>query len=86
MQIKKHLQIKHCKCLIFKWAQLGSNQRPPDYESGSLLNNTAIVPNSNIKASKWLNYRLLRFHFEEKGGYNKNIFRVEKPATLTLLA
>jgi len=23
----------NCKWLIFKWAQLGSNQRPPDYES-----------------------------------------------------
>jgi hypothetical protein len=22
--------------LFFKWAQLGSNQRPPDYESGAL--------------------------------------------------
>lgn len=21
-----------CKCLIFKWAQLGMIQRPPDYE------------------------------------------------------
>jgi hypothetical protein len=36
MQIKKHLQIKLRKCLIFKWAQMGSNQRPPDYESGGL--------------------------------------------------
>jgi hypothetical protein len=23
----------NCKWLIIKWAQLGSNQRPPDYES-----------------------------------------------------
>jgi hypothetical protein len=22
----------NCKWLIIKWAQLGSNQRPPDYE------------------------------------------------------
>ena len=26
----------NCKWLIVKWAQLGSNQRPPDYESGAL--------------------------------------------------
>jgi hypothetical protein len=23
-------------CFIFKWAQLGTIQRPPDYESGAL--------------------------------------------------
>ena len=26
----------NCKWLIIKWAQLGLNQRPPDYESGAL--------------------------------------------------
>ena len=29
---------KSGKCLIFKWAHLGSNQGPPDYESGALTN------------------------------------------------
>ena len=28
----------NCKWLIIKWAQLGSNQRPPDYESDALTN------------------------------------------------
>jgi hypothetical protein len=23
-------------CYLFMWAQLGSNQRPPDYESGGM--------------------------------------------------
>ena len=26
------------KWLLFKWAHLGSNQGPPDYESGALTN------------------------------------------------
>ena len=26
----------NCKWLIIRWAQLGLNQRPPDYESGAL--------------------------------------------------
>ena len=25
-------------CLIYKWAHLGLNQGPPDYESGALTN------------------------------------------------
>lgn len=34
--IKKAPVERVCKCLIFKlWAQLGLNQRPPDYESGA---------------------------------------------------
>ena len=27
-----------CKGLNFKWSHLGSNQGPPDYESGALTN------------------------------------------------
>ena len=27
-----------CNCLISKWSHLGSNQGPPDYESGALTN------------------------------------------------
>ncbi len=27
-----------CNCLILKWAHLGLNQGPPDYESGALTN------------------------------------------------
>ena len=35
MQIKKGYNHCDCNLLIFMWAQLGLNQRPPDYESGA---------------------------------------------------
>ncbi len=35
---KKHLAAKMAKCLIMKWAHLGSNQGPTDYESVALTN------------------------------------------------
>ena len=38
VQMKKHLYVNRYKCLILKWAHLGSNQGPPDYESGALTN------------------------------------------------
>ena len=31
----------NCKWLIIKWAQLGSNQRPPDYEF-PIVNSTGL--------------------------------------------
>ena len=37
-QTKKQSHIFLCNCLILKWAQLGSNQRPTDYESATLTN------------------------------------------------
>ena len=36
MNIKKHLQLLLCKCLIIKWTLLGMIQRPSDYESDAL--------------------------------------------------
>jgi hypothetical protein len=33
---KKTTYKMNCKWLIIKWAHLGSNQGPPDYESGAL--------------------------------------------------
>ena len=36
LQIKKAFTKLIHKCLIFKWAHLGLNQGPPDYESGAL--------------------------------------------------
>jgi hypothetical protein len=36
-----------CKALIIKWAQLGSNQRPPDYEC-SFFDILFISKNRNI--------------------------------------
>ncbi len=32
MNIKSSYRLNRCNCFIYKWAQLGSNQRPPDYE------------------------------------------------------
>jgi hypothetical protein len=32
---KVHSDIVYLFALIYLWAQLGSNQRPPDYESGN---------------------------------------------------
>ena len=39
LQMKKAFQQLYAKRLLFTvWAHLGSNQGPPDYESGALTN------------------------------------------------
>ncbi len=35
-QTKSSYEVSLHNCLIFKWAHLGLNQGPPDYESGAL--------------------------------------------------
>lgn len=48
-QKKKHLRIT--AKVLFLWAQLGLNQRPPDYESGA-TNQLSYGPQKDCKNSK----------------------------------
>lgn len=48
---KRVTRVESCNSLIFRWAQLGLNQRPPDYESGA-TNQLSYGPETECKNSK----------------------------------